>query len=171
MPAGTTSTWGGLSAAFLTHFYPESKSYGARRMITNFKNRPGESLINGYTRFRGLIHHCPHHGLPPWLVLHTFYGGLSDENRNEVDMASEGAFMERSLDEAWQLLDLIHHNSETWSVESDSKGTIELDPECVKTFLETGRVEDLIGEFQVDPDVVAQVAKVYTEFLQVPTRG
>ena len=53
--------------------------------------------------------------------------------------------MERSLDEAWQLLDSIHHYSETSPVESDSKGTIELDPECVKTFLETGRVKDLIG--------------------------
>jgi hypothetical protein len=165
LPVGTTSTWGGLYAAFLTHFYPERKSYGASHMSTNFKNQPGESIINGYTRFRGLIDHCPHHELPPWLVLHTFYGGLSDENRNEVDMASQGVFMERSPNEGWQLLDSIHHNSETWSVKLDSKGTIELDPEYVKTFLEMGRVENLIGEFQVDPYVVAQVAKVYTDFL------
>jgi hypothetical protein len=97
--------------------------------------------------------------------LHTFYGGLSDENRNEVDMASQGVFMERSPNEVWQLLDSIHHNSKTWSVKLDSKGTIELDPEYVNTFLETGRVENLIGEFQVDPYVVAQIAKVYTDFL------
>jgi hypothetical protein len=74
-------------------------------------------------------------------------------------MVSEGAFMERSLDEAWQPLDLIVLNSKTWSVEYSSriysKGRIKLDPKYVKTFLETGSVEDLIGEFQVDPDVIA----------------
>jgi hypothetical protein len=32
-------------------------------------------------------------------------------------------------------------------------------------------VEDLIGELHVDPNVVSQVTKVYTEFLEVPTRG
>jgi hypothetical protein len=58
---------------------------------------------NGYTRFRGLIDNFPHHGLPCWSVLHTFHLGLSDENRNEIDVASHEAFMERSLDEAWKL--------------------------------------------------------------------
>jgi hypothetical protein len=40
---------------------------------------------------------------------------------NKVDMASEGAFMERSLEEPWQLLDLIHRNSKTWSVDLELK--------------------------------------------------
>jgi hypothetical protein len=66
-------------------------------MITNFKNKPGESLVNGYIRFKGLLDHCPHHKLPPWLVLHTFYGGLSDDNRREVDLASGGAFIEYTI--------------------------------------------------------------------------
>ena len=50
-PAGTIDTLKKLSAAFLVRFYPERKSYGARHMITNFKNQPGESLIKGYIRF------------------------------------------------------------------------------------------------------------------------
>ena len=50
-PADTIDTWEKLTASFLMCFYPERKSYGARRMITNFKNRPGESLAKGYVRF------------------------------------------------------------------------------------------------------------------------
>jgi hypothetical protein len=34
---------------------------------TNFKNQPGD--VNGYIRFRGSLEHCPHHGLPSWLVV------------------------------------------------------------------------------------------------------
>ena len=80
-PTDITDTWEKLSSAFLTRFYPESKSHGASRMITNFKNPPYESLYDGYKRFRGFLNNCPHHGFPPWLILHTFYGGLNIENR------------------------------------------------------------------------------------------
>jgi hypothetical protein len=76
-PQERSTTSNGLSAAFLTPFHPGSNSYGARCMITNFKNQPSESLVNGYIVFKGFIDHCPHHGLPSWSVLHTFYGGLS----------------------------------------------------------------------------------------------
>ena len=38
-PGETIDTWKKLSATFLSQFSPKSKSYGARRMITNFKNR------------------------------------------------------------------------------------------------------------------------------------
>ena len=74
-------------------------------MITNFKNRPGESLLNGYVRFRQLLDYCPHHELPPWLVVRTFYGGLSNENRSDLDLASGGVFLKYDIKEAWQLLD------------------------------------------------------------------
>ena len=76
-------TWEELSSAFLSHFYPERKSNGARRMITNFKNRPGESLLNGYVRFCQLLDYSPHRELPSWLVVRTFYGGLNDENKSD----------------------------------------------------------------------------------------
>jgi hypothetical protein len=47
-------------------------------------------------------------------------------------MTSKGTFIQRSIDEAWQLFDLIHHNSETWSILSDNKGIIELNTNAYK---------------------------------------
>ena len=47
-PTGAYNTWEELSTAFLNPFYPDKKSYGARHMINNFRNHPGESLIKGY---------------------------------------------------------------------------------------------------------------------------
>jgi hypothetical protein len=43
------------------------------------------------------VDHDHHNELPPWLVLHTFYGGLSDENSKEVDLSCGGAFMEYTI--------------------------------------------------------------------------
>lgn len=36
---------------------------------------------------------CPHHNIPEWLILHTFYGGLSNNDKKEADLAARGAFM------------------------------------------------------------------------------
>ena len=103
-PKGTFDSWDKLSVVFLLYFYPEGKSNGARRMIINFLNRAGESLLNGYGRFRELVDYFPHHELPPWLVLHIFYGGLCSENREVLDLVSGGVFMKYTTDVAWELL-------------------------------------------------------------------
>ena len=84
-------------------------------MITNFKNPPEESLYDGYKRFRGFLNNCPHHGFPPLLILHTFYGGLNKENKIELDSASNAAFIEINMHDAWNLLETIHHNKETYN--------------------------------------------------------
>jgi hypothetical protein len=36
-PADITDTWNELASTVLTQCYPDSKSYGARRMVANFK--------------------------------------------------------------------------------------------------------------------------------------
>jgi hypothetical protein len=167
-PAGAYNTWEELSTILLTRFYPDKKSYGARRMIYNFRNRPGESLIKGYIRFRGLLDYCPHHDLPHWLLVHTFYRELSDENREEVDMASGGAFSDFTMTQAWELLDTMHSNTESWITDVEGNGGVELDYECIQTFLKTGKQENLVANFHLDSDVILQIVKKYTEYLQVP---
>ena len=123
-PAKSIATWEKLSEEFLARFHPKSKSCEGRRVITNFKNRPGEGLVKAYIRFRGLISNYPQHNLPPWYVLHIFYGGLSEANRTKLDLASGGVFMDYSISKAWQLLEKIHRNREAWSFDMGSDGGI-----------------------------------------------
>jgi hypothetical protein len=123
-------------------------------MFCNFRNKPGESLVKGYTRFRTLPDNCPHHELPPWLVLHIFYGGLSKENKDEVDMASGGAFMEHTITQACGLLDKIHHNRETWALYVGGEGGVELDYYCIKSFSKSSEVDELGGDFHLDSNII-----------------
>ena len=117
LPADATPTWKDLANAFLRYYFPNIKINEATTAITDFKNRLGESLVKGYLRFRRLLDHCPHHDLPPWLVLHTFYGGLNKENISELDASSNGAFMHYIVTQAWELLDIIRVNKETWKLD------------------------------------------------------
>ena len=87
-PARSTFTWSKLSEEFLARFHPKVRSYEGRRVITNFKNRPGEGLVKAYIRFQGLLSNYPQHNLPPWYVLRVFYGGLNEGNSTELDLAT-----------------------------------------------------------------------------------
>jgi hypothetical protein len=91
-PAEKIDTWENLKKDFIFRFYTKVKSAEARRDITNFKNHRGESLMREYLRFN-TVQKCPHHDLPPWYVLHVFYGGLEQDNKRELDLLSSGSFM------------------------------------------------------------------------------
>jgi hypothetical protein len=71
------SEWRTFSTKFLHTFFPETRSLGARRMITNFKSLPQEGLYESYSRFRKILRNCPRHDFPPWLIIHIFYVGVN----------------------------------------------------------------------------------------------
>lgn len=52
----------------------------------------------------------PHHGLEPWLIIHTFYGGLSYNTKLNLDTATCGAIMDKPYEEAYQLIENMAQN-------------------------------------------------------------
>jgi len=49
----------------------------------------------------------PHHGLDKWLVVHTFYNGLSYTTKMIVDAAAGGALMNKNYTTAYALIEDI----------------------------------------------------------------
>ena len=47
---------------------------------------------------------CPHHGLPDWLIVQTFYNGLTLPIKTNVDAVAGGALMAKSPDKAKELI-------------------------------------------------------------------
>ena len=93
-------TWTELIINFLSKYYSESKAHRMRGIIISFKNNPVEGLYEGYLRYKRYLDNCPHHRLPDWLITHTFYGGLNNENRMNLYTASNGSFLSYTYDEA-----------------------------------------------------------------------
>nr|XP_010914858.1 uncharacterized protein LOC105040154 [Elaeis guineensis] len=73
-----------------------------------------ETLYEAWERFRDLLRRCPHHGLPKWLVMQTFYNGLNNHTRINIDTTAGGSLMGKSLDEAYDLLDEMANNNYQW---------------------------------------------------------
>ena len=109
------TTWDALSRAFLSKYFPPGKTAKLRAEITSFAQRDGESLYEAWERYKDLQRQCPHHAVPDWLLIQTFYNGLEQSVRISIDAAAGGALMGKSIDAAKALLEEMASNNYHWS--------------------------------------------------------
>ena len=105
------ATWVALSQAFLSKYFPPGKTTKLKNDITSFVQRNDESLYEAWERYKELQRKCPHHGLPNWLIVQTFYNGLIYAVRITIDAAAGGALMSKSTEEAYDLLEKMATNN------------------------------------------------------------
>jgi len=72
------------------------------------------------------------------------------------------------MHDAWNLLETIHHNKETYNEWEQNKTDGPIDYDCIRNFLNTGKEEYLIESFSLDHDMIVRNVKAYAEYLQVP---
>ena len=111
LPPGSITTWTDLAQKFLAKFFPPAKTAQMRGNITSFAQHDSESLYEAWERFKDLLRRCPHHGIPKWLQVQTFYNGLFNSTRTSIDAAARGALMAKSFDEAYDLLEAMAANN------------------------------------------------------------
>lgn len=130
-PPNTFTSWSDLVKAFLNKYFPPAKTNKLRMDITGFHQQDGESLYEAWERFKDFQRRCPHHGLPEWLVIQTFYQGLSIPTKNIIDAAAGGSLMAKSTEEAQGLIEEMASNNYQWANERGnqrrSAGMYELD--------------------------------------------
>ncbi|XP_068319665.1 uncharacterized protein [Pyrus communis] len=79
-------------------------------MANQFELKP--SFIH-WERFQDLLIKCPHYGLLEWLQLHSFYQGLTPENKRMIKAANGGALMTMtSFDVVYEICAGIHASTE-----------------------------------------------------------
>ena len=91
LPSGSITTWEDLAQKFLAKFFPPAKTAKLRNDITSFTQFDHETLYEAWERYKKLLRKCPHHGLPKWLQVQTFYNGLCSGTRTTIDVAAGGA--------------------------------------------------------------------------------
>ncbi|XP_073124801.1 uncharacterized protein [Henckelia pumila] len=117
LPTGSITTWEMMTKAFLSKYFPPSKTAKMRNYITNFVQHDTETLYEAWERFKELLRRCPHHVLSVWIQVQTFYNGLFSANRSTIDAASRGTIMRKTPEEAYELLEDIA--SHTYQLQSD----------------------------------------------------
>jgi hypothetical protein len=102
-----------MQQAFLDEYYPMNKTMGARNAIKTFQQQVGEPLHEAFTRFKELIRSCPHHQIPKWEQVKTFYDGLVPEESKFVNLSSNGMFLTNHEDADWEFLERLSKSSKT----------------------------------------------------------
>jgi hypothetical protein len=85
--------------------------------ITRFNQKEGASLYEALERFKKILRLCPHHGLEKWLIVHTFYNGLSYTTKMSVDAAAGGALINKNYTETYVLIEDMAQNHYKWTDE------------------------------------------------------
>nr|GEU67001.1 reverse transcriptase domain-containing protein [Tanacetum cinerariifolium] len=146
---------------FLGKYFPPSMVTKLRNEITNFRQRPDESLFKAWERYKLSIDRCPNNNMLPVTQIYTFYNGLTLIHHDTINAAAGGTFMKRRLEECYDLIEnmTIHHNDWDTSAqrsESSSSITSSSDPKIVALKAEMAEInKNLMRVFQVNQQVKA----------------
>jgi hypothetical protein len=99
-----------LQQEFLKKYFPIENTNEIRRAITSIFEYEGEQLYKTWERLKDLLRSCPHHTVPKWQLVQSFYDGLTEPNRQMVDTYLLGTFMMKNEDEAWTLFENLSSN-------------------------------------------------------------
>jgi len=84
----------------------------ATNSITSWAQKQHEFLKKYFTIGKtNQIRRCPHHVVPKWQLVQSFYDGLTEPNRQMVDTSCGGTFMLKSEDDVWILFENLSENS------------------------------------------------------------
>ena len=105
------TTWELLQREFLKKYFPIGKTNQIRRSLTNFSQAEREQFHETWERLKDLMRQCPHHHVPRWQLVQSFYDGLTPDFKKMVDASCGGTFMTKSEEEAWSLFETLSENS------------------------------------------------------------
>nr|GEV23706.1 reverse transcriptase domain-containing protein [Tanacetum cinerariifolium] len=88
-----------MAKMFLGKYFPPFMVTKLRNKITNFHQRPDESLFEAWERSKLSIDRCPNHNMLPVTQIDIFYKGLTLRHRDTINAAAGGTFMKRRPEE------------------------------------------------------------------------
>nr|GEZ84201.1 reverse transcriptase domain-containing protein [Tanacetum cinerariifolium] len=123
MPRNSINPFEEMAKMFLGKYFTPSMVTKLRNEITNFHQRPDESLFEAWERYKLSIDQCPNHNMFPVTQIDTFCNGLTLRHHDTINAAAGGTFMKRRPEECYDLIENMtaHHND--WDTSAQRSGT------------------------------------------------
>ncbi|CAA7019102.1 unnamed protein product [Microthlaspi erraticum] len=119
LPPEFLTSWAQCRASFLDHFYTKAKTAGLRTKISSFQQYEGEAFCEAWERYIEYRRACPHHGYTDEKILSIFYDGVNWDYMNALNSASNGDFMTKSKEGAFELIENLAASSSNKNAEYD----------------------------------------------------
>nr|GEY37823.1 hypothetical protein [Tanacetum cinerariifolium] len=127
LPRNSINKFEQMAKMFLGKYFPPSMVTKLRNEITNFRQRPDESLFEAWECYKLSHDRCPNHNMLPVTQIDTFYNGLTLRHHDTINAAAGGTFMKRRPEECYDLIEnmTVHHNDwDTFIQRSESSSSI-----------------------------------------------
>nr|GEX33150.1 reverse transcriptase domain-containing protein [Tanacetum cinerariifolium] len=85
LPRNSINIFEQMAKIFIGKYFPPSMVTKRRNEITNFCQRPDESLFKAWERYKLSIDRCPNHNMLPVTQIDTFYNGLTLRHRDTIN--------------------------------------------------------------------------------------
>ena len=96
LPRDSITTWNQMIEKFLSKYFPPIKTSKMRNDISLYAQMELETLYDTWEKFKDLMKICPHHGLPTWLQVQTFYNGLNHATKQMINAVVGGTLNNRT---------------------------------------------------------------------------
>ncbi|KAL4309286.1 hypothetical protein GQ457_01G023360 [Hibiscus cannabinus] len=110
VPAGSLESWTDLCRSFLMRYNPPNMHTQLRNDIASFRQGDDESMYECWDRYKGLLRKCTNHGFQDWTQVVMFYNGVNAPTRMMLDASANGTLLDKSPEEAFEILDRIANN-------------------------------------------------------------
>ncbi|KAK5803030.1 hypothetical protein PVK06_030670 [Gossypium arboreum] len=118
LPRWSITTWEQMTEKFLLKYFPPAKTAKLRNDIFSFVQIDLEILYDSWERYKDLLRRCPHHGLPLWLQVQTFYNDVNPSTIQMIDAAAGGTINNKTPEEAYEFIEEMSLNNYQWQVMS-----------------------------------------------------
>ncbi|KAK5819638.1 hypothetical protein PVK06_024655 [Gossypium arboreum] len=105
-----------MTEKFLLKYFSPAKTTKLRNDIASFVQMDLETLYDAWERYKDLLRRCPHHGLPLWLQVQTFYNGVNPSTRQMIDAAAGGTMNNKTPEDAYKFIEETSLNNYQWQV-------------------------------------------------------
>nr|GEW66724.1 hypothetical protein [Tanacetum cinerariifolium] len=124
LPRNSITIFEQMAKMFLKKYFPPSMVTNLRNEITNFRQRPDESLFEAWECYKLSIDRFPNQNMLPVTQIDTFYNGLTLRHRDTINAITGGTFMKRRPEECYDLIKNMtaHHNDWDTSVQRTTVG-------------------------------------------------
>ncbi|WZZ68238.1 hypothetical protein YC2023_079608 [Brassica napus] len=117
----TITTWDECKKAFLNKFFSATRTANLRNQISGFQQKGLEGFSEAWERFRTYLSQCPHHGFNNESLLSTFYRGVLPKFKSQLDTASNGNYLGRTVEDALKLLENMAQSDSVYNDEYDRR--------------------------------------------------
>ena len=117
-----------MARKFLEKYFPPIKFAKMRNDIMSFTQAEGESFYEAWDRYKELLAGCPHHGIPLYMQVQTFYNGLMMSTEIMVDATVGGSLNNKTPEQSWELFEVMaNDNYQRPSERTQKRGVLKVD--------------------------------------------